>query len=397
MTAPEHKAAGLRVLFVSHWFPRHEADWGGIFVLEQARSLRSAGLDVRQPGSIARGLHDFAKSSPPCWQAQQGVPVAYVPMLTPHPRHWGLLAPRAYIASLWRWQKALLADFDPQILHAHTAFLDGYAAAWLARRLGVPMVLSEGTGPFSTLTRTSAQRRLTQSAVNAADLLLPVSNFQKRAISAAVDVSPQLPIRVLGNGFDPEIFKPTPLPPPAPARFLWIGRLDDNKQPFLLLDAFASALTQRPDMRLNLLGDGPLLATIERRIMEPDLGGKVELRPPTDRAGIAAALREHAALVISSQTETFGVVAIEALGSGRPVLTTRCGGPEEIVAATDGGLVVDNSVEALAEGFLHVAANAAHNDPWAMALTAANHYGSKMIAQALIENYIQLRESRPST
>jgi glycosyltransferase involved in cell wall biosynthesis len=405
MMEPEKPATPpLRVLFVSHWFPRHEADWGGIFVLEQAQALRAAGVDVRvvvgepmasiawrQPQSIVRGLRDFARLQPPQWQDFRGVPVVYVPFLTPHPRLWGALAPRSYILSLMRWHKQLLANFTPQIIHAHTAFLDGSAASWLSRQLKARFVLTEGTGPFATQTRTPAQKRLTQAAVNAADVLVPVSQFQLNAIKAAIDLSKEVTVRVIGNCFDPEVFKPTALLPALAKRFLWIGPLNDNKQPLMVLDAFALAVQKQHELRMTLIGNGPLAAAVLARITSGDLAGKVDLLPPQGRASIAGAMRDHGALIIASRVETFGVVAVEAMGSGRPVLATRCGGPEEIIAATGGGLVVDNTAQALAKGMIQIAegalAGSLAHDPFVLASAAARHFGAAAIAQALIETY----------
>jgi glycosyltransferase involved in cell wall biosynthesis len=405
MIGPDPDGGGLRVLFLSHWFPRTDADWGGIFVLEQAQALRKLGVDVRvivaepmpliawrKPGSIISGLRDFAQAATPIWQMQRGVPVAYIPMLTPHPRHWGALAPRSFITSLARWRKALLANFQPQILHAHTAFLDGYPAAWLARQLRVPMVLSEGTGPFDSLAATPAQRRLTQQGVNAAALVLPVSDYQHRAMASAIDLDQGVAVEVLGNGFDPQIFHPSPLPPPSPYRFVWIGRLDENKQPLLLLEAFEMALASRADLRLTLVGDGPLAAAVTARVSQPRLVGKVELLPPMDRRGVAQVLRAHAALVISSRVETFGVVAIEALGSGRPVLAPACGGPEEIIAATAGGLVTENSAAGLAAGMLAIADRSV--DPVALASAARERYGAEAVARRLTAYYAEVLRMR---
>lgn len=389
-----------QVLFLSHWFPRHESDWGGIFVLEQAQALRAAGVDVRvlvgdpmpsiawrRPRSVASGFCAYAALPTPEWQELRGVPVAFVPFLTPHPALWGALAPKSLITSLMRWRKQLLDNFAPQIVHAHTAFLDGSAGAWLARRLQARFVLTDGTGPFSTLTQTHRQRRITQSAVNAADVLVPVSQYQLQAIRLAISLSPDVKVRIIGHCLDAKRFKPTPAPSGSSGHFLWIGRLEENKQPLMLLEAFAIALKTRSNLRLTLIGDGPLASDIRARIDTPELTRNVVLLPPQDRQEIAEAMRSHAALVISSRVETFGVVAIEAMASGRPVLATRCGGPEEIIAATGGGHVVDNSAAALAEGMIRMASEPFEKAPSLLASVVNLHYGSQAIANALVEAY----------
>ncbi len=65
---------------------------------------------------------------------------------------------------------------------------------------------------------------------------------------------------------------------------------------------------------------------------------------------VPAALAQSHAFVLSSRHESFGVVAVEALMAGRPVLATRCGGPEDIVGEGDGLLVSRDDPDALALG-----------------------------------------------
>jgi glycosyltransferase involved in cell wall biosynthesis len=106
-------------------------------------------------------------------------------------------------------------------------------------------------------------------------------------------------------------------------------------------------------------------------------------------------MREHHFLVISSKIETFGLVAVEAMGCGRPVLTTKCGGPEETVKDESRGELVQDSLSALAGGFLRLAKRLAQFDSEALASYARAHYSLNTIAGQLQSQYAQLSTNRP--
>lgn len=282
----------------------------------------------------------------------------------------------------------------PQIVHAHTAFLDGYAGLKLSRRLGIPLIITEGTGPFSTVVSTPAQKKLTAAAVRGARLLLPVSGFQREAIRHELGADALPETHIIGNGVDPAAFPVVPLPEGAESRFLWVGRLEDNKQPLMLLDAFEAALASRPELRLTIIGTGPLEAGVAARAAQNALAGRVRLLPPARRADIPGHLREHGTVIISSVVETFGVIGLEALVSGRNLLTTRCGGPEEIVGRAGAGIVTANTAEELSAGILRSAAAASHMNPQVVATRAAAIYGYESLAVRIEQFYRQI--TRPS-
>lgn len=110
----------------------------------------------------------------------------------------------------------------------------------------------------------------------------------------------------------------------------FVGRADDpRKNVRLLLDAFAEVRETHPDARLRLVGTPHAVAALD---------GVEVVGPVTD---VAAELRRAAIFVLPSWQEGFGIVAAEALAAGLPVITTPCGGPEDLVRSSGGGRVLE--------------------------------------------------------
>ncbi len=125
---------------------------------------------------------------------------------------------------------------------------------------------------------------------------------------------------------------------PAIPAFLFVGRLVAQKDPFLLLRAFALRL-RAGDARLILLGEGPLLSALQRAASDLDIGHAVHF------AGFVADpkpwMTHASALVLSSRHEGFGNVIVEAFFCGTPVIATDCPfGPGEILAGGRFGWLV---------------------------------------------------------
>lgn len=117
---------------------------------------------------------------------------------------------------------------------------------------------------------------------------------------------------------------------------LAVGRLSREKGMDDLVRAFARVA--RPDAHLTLLGDGPDRAALTALIGELGLGGRVEIvgwhEDPT------AYYRAARLVVVPSRTEAFGMVVVEALAHGLPIVSTTCGGPAEILAGGRFGQLV---------------------------------------------------------
>ena len=145
-----------------------------------------------------------------------------------------------------------------------------------------------------------------------------------------------------------------PLPEPGRFRLLTVGRLEQVKGIPLLLDAVAAAHHDHPELRLDVVGDGPHRAQLEQYARDLGLTGVVRFLGVLDQAAVRAELRAADAFVLASFAEGLPVVLMEALAARTPVLATRIMGvPELVEDGVSGRLVppadVDSLVTALRE------------------------------------------------
>ena len=118
----------------------------------------------------------------------------------------------------------------------------------------------------------------------------------------------------------------------------FVGRLVDQKGCDVLIQAMPKILAQHPDTRLRVVGDG------EQRQRLEDLAERLDVSRAVEFVGYrpmsAALMDELDIVVVPSRYEPFGIVAVEAMASGRPVVASSVGGLSEIVADGKTGLLV---------------------------------------------------------
>jgi glycosyltransferase involved in cell wall biosynthesis len=198
--------------------------------------------------------------------------------------------------------------------------------------------------------------RAARGAANVANLLIPgkrlarlllVANGRTRA--ALPSVLQSVPVEELvENGVDLEKFSPRQSREADDTlRLAFVGRLVGWKGVDILLSALGRA---RASCRvaLEVFGDGPLRADLERRATELRLNGDVKFHGFLRQDAIAARLRRLDALVLPSLFECGGAVVLEAMAMALPVIATRWGGPADYLDDRCGILVDPESPEQMA-------------------------------------------------
>jgi glycosyltransferase involved in cell wall biosynthesis len=140
-------------------------------------------------------------------------------------------------------------------------------------------------------------------------------------------------------------------------------------------------------VRLVVVGDGPERARLERAAQALGLGDRVAFRGALDRAGVRRALWEADAFVLASRRETFGVVLLEAMATGLPVLATRCGGPDALVTPATGVLVAPDDAPGFAAALRGLRQAFVEYDPAAVRAYVRRDFGAAAFARRSLVLY----------
>jgi len=256
----------------------------------------------------------------------------------PRYRHWPGISGRrqadAMAAAAFPVVQSICAG-GRWVLDAHYLWPDGVAAAAIARRLDLPLVLTARGSDVNVAAADPVIRSRIREAAAGASQLVAVSTdlAQRLATIAGVDAAAVLRVR---NGVDLERFRPgdaanarCELGLPAEGRLvLGVGRLVPGKG----FDVALAAVQRLGDAKLVLVGDGP-----ERARLADAGGGRLVLLGEQSRERVALAMRACDALVLPSEREGWPNVVTEALASGLRVVASDVGGIPEILGHPPAG------------------------------------------------------------
>ena len=122
-------------------------------------------------------------------------------------------------------------------------------------------------------------------------------------------------------------------------QFINIAHLNKNKNQLHLIKSFTKVFKGNQFYKLLIVGQGPEKNNLQNWIDSNTMNSQIRLYGSASREEVRDLLHQSDCFVLSSKIETFGVVLIEAMSCGLPVLSTKCGGPESIVTNDDIGVL----------------------------------------------------------
>jgi N-acetyl-alpha-D-glucosaminyl L-malate synthase BshA len=265
------------------------------------------------------------------------------------------------------------------IVHVHYA-LPHAASAYLARQVlgrAAPRIVTTLHGTDVTrIGSDPSYRSITRFTVTRSDGVTVPSEFLKSEAYRRLGVPADVPIEVIPNFVDVDHFTPAerrarahfdalfdaaggdPADRGAPVLF-HVSSFRPVKRVTDLVETLAR-VRRRARARLMLVGDGPDREPLMARARELDVARSVRL--VGTHAEFVDDLRHADAFLLSSETESFGVAALEAMSCGVPVCAYRVGGLPEVVTPDVGRLVEPRNVDALAAAALEIVSDEARRD-----------------------------------
>lgn len=380
----------MHVLILPSWYPTYPGDFGGSFFREQALALHLHGCQVgviypqlrslRQWKTIFSGKRGIEE------ELDQGMPTYRL-----HGMNW---YPRLPILGRKKWLADGLTLFEyyvrkngkPDLLHAHSIFNAGILAYEIHKQYAIPFYITEHSSAFARRLVSEKEMKIAKDVVTKSSKNFAVSNeFSKLLAKMLPAFSPWEVMENLVN----QKFLEKPIAKKATSKFTFINvaGANENKCQSNIVDAFSRKFQQNRNVQLVIAGDGPELPRLKEQAIALGIEAQVSFLGKISRDQVLQKMSESNAFVLSSRYETFGVVVIEALALGLPVVATRCGGPETIVRQQDGILVPVDDVENLALAMESVYENYDQYNPVEIQQACKERFSEKAIANRLMTAY----------
>lgn len=272
-------------------------------------------------------------------------------------------------------------------MHAHNAVFAGVCCQSLSSAEGIPYVLTEHSSAFST--GNIRISRDVKKAYREASARIMVSPYLGKKVEEAIGKE-TLPWEYIPNILDSRFvnnYTSNSVKPADTFCFLCVAQFVPIKNHIGLINAFSTLVGVRNDVELVLGGSGPMLAEIKAYVAKNKVCRHVKFLGALSREQVFSEMRQCDALVLPSFSETFGVVLIEAIACGKPVIAPSGSGCEAVVNPKNGLLFRPDDSQDLARAMVEMIEFSKTISPDAIRNECIATYGENKITAQLISVY----------
>jgi len=377
----------MHVLLLPKWYPGRNDPQLGDFIRKQALAagafVRMSVLHIEaaplQHDAIEYGLHE----SDGTWELAVRYKASGM--------RWKPVRKAINLCRYWQaarigWRRIVQERGTPDLLHAYILVRPALFAWWISRKHRIPYLISEQSSEY--LDGTYAAKGL---------LFHAMSKKLFRKAKAATAVSTMLGDALVRHGLCKQ-YEVVPNVVPGLERtlpsagehghFMMVADLvDRTKNLSGVLRALAHVRAQDEKAHLSIIGDGPDRAMLEQLTDQLGLNGAARFLGRMPNAQVLECIATAHAVIINSNIETFSVVTGEALAQGKPVIATRCGGPQAFITEDNGVLIEPRDDQALEQAMLALLRREKHYDPTVIRASVGERFSPSAVGGAFASIY----------
>lgn len=390
----------LHILIMPSWYKTPETPVLGTFFEEQARALQKEGHKVgiiypeyTPPGELFSGSNrerlDF--------YMDHNIPTFNIKT------HAGI--PKMRRLSYRQFGKAVNVIFDeysqnfgrPDIIHAHSIFHAGIAGFHIAKTNKIPFVITEHLTAFLMgYINHKIDIEVSREIFEYADKALIVSHNFRKDLERHIQL-PENTFTVVHNLVN-DIFLGKIVPKTYTSEetfhFFTNSFLLPRKNIKLIIDAIHLMVKKKLNVHLTVGGEGPLADELKEYTRFLGLEKQVRFTGKLWRHEVKEEVDKCHSFVLASQYETFGVVLIESLARGRPVVCTDSGGPRDFIRPEHGVLVEKHDAEDLSKAMEYVMKNYNQYNQQSLSDYCKDNFNEHKIAGEMMDVYYAALENR---
>ena len=342
----------MHIMFIPSWYSNVRNKVHGSFFKEQASELQKAGVKVTVaynevwPLTMIGKIHEEKGLN---YNIEDGLKTYRYKNYNYIPKN--ALMFKVFNKRMEKLYKEIVKKEGPiDIIHAQSSLWGGISAAYISEKYNIPLVITEHSsverGPYVK----NSYVPFIRDSYKKAKKVITVGNGLKNEIQA---LSGRNDIEVIGNLVDLSKFTIKKRIQNEKFIFFSLAFLEGEKGFDTLIKAFAKKFKDKEAM-LYIGGDGSQRAWLEALAQENGVKKQIIFLGALSRDDVAKWMNKCDCFVLPSRYETFGVVYIEALASGRPVIGALNGGAEDIINNLNGYLVPIDDIDKLAEKMLEL-------------------------------------------
>lgn len=370
----------MKVLIVSGGMPTEDTPLNGNFEFDQAEALSNEGVDVtffsvdlrsilrRRHWGISHGVKGKVK-----WY-EISLPIGNIPA---KPFCWV-----GAKALLYLYNRVYKNTEVPNIIHAHFV-RTGFMASVLSVKTGLPLIITEHSSDMNKAVVNPDLLKYAIKGYSQAKQVISVGGCLSRNIKRNTGIESV----VIPNMIHMSVFSKVKRIPHNGFRIVTTAGLIPLKRIDEIIEAVNIIRKKGENVYLDIIGDGPLKETLQSKVKLYDLEQAITLHGFKRDFEIAAIYEKSDCFVLASSTETFGVVYIEAMAAGLPVIATRCGGPEDFVNKQNGILIDVDNTDQLVSAIITMKNNIDTYDSCAIKTFVDNTYSPHAIAVKIMNQY----------